>query len=175
MTRKLSAHGRKLDTARSRPVGRALARKAIADAIAEMRKHLTRVSVKAYLTADSEPAPALLGDLALMLGVGAEIGMHRVPDAPETRKMHAALRTVLGMGCNGWRWRASQAKILHEAAEMAMTAFEACPALGITMFPGACELAHEIRLGTARMDAVVGAEVYAKQPVCAQQAGANSY
>lgn len=165
MSRK-TTHRKPCDPSRS-PVGRAIGRQAIAEAMAQMRKHLTRVSIKAYLTADGEAAPALLGDLALMLGIGAEIGMHRVPDAPETRKMHAALRTVLSMGCNGCRWVAAQAVVLHEAAQLAVTAFDACPALGITMFPGACQLAHDIRAGTAHMDAVAGPEIYAKQPACA--------
>lgn len=147
------------DPSRS-PVGRALARQAMADALVEMRSHLTRISIKAYLTADGEAAPVLLGDLALMLGIGAEIAMNRVPDAPETRKMHAALRSVLGMACNGHRWQASQATVLHEAAGLAVTAFEACPVLGLTMMPGASMLAHDIRMGTARMDCVAGSEVY---------------
>lgn len=161
--RKTTAHSRKLSQAHRSPVGRALARQAITEALAEMKKHLTRVSIKAYMTADGEPAPALLGDLALMLGVGAEIGMAKVPDAPETRRMHAALRTVLHMGCNGQHWQAAQATVLHEAAALAVTAFEACPTLGITMFPGACQLAHEIRTGTARMNAVAGPEIYKKE------------
>ena len=162
MSRKLSAHGRKLNQAHQSPVGRAIAKQAMASALAEMHKHLTRISIKAYLTPDGEPAPVLLGDLALMLGIGAEIGMHRVPNAPETRKMHAALRTVLQMGVNGGRWMAAQAKVLHDAAALAMTAFEACPELGVTMFPGAAMLAHDIRMGTARMDAIAGAELYNK-------------
>ncbi len=144
---------------RSSPVGRAVA---IATAQAEMRKHLTRISIKAYLTADGEAVPALLGDLALVLGIGAEIGINRAPDAPETRRMHAALRTVLQMSCNGHRWQVAQAAVLHEATALAVTAFDACPAVGIAMFPGACELAREIREGAARMDCVAGVEVYAK-------------
>lgn len=160
MTRKTTAYGRKLSMARSSPVGRALGRQAIADAKAAMEKHLTRIGIKAYLTSEGEIVPALLGDLALVIGVGAEIGMNKVPDAAETRRMHAALRTVLHMGCNGHRWQAAQAAVLHEAAELAVVAFDACPALGIAVFPGACQLAHEIRAGTARMDAVAGSEIY---------------
>ena len=158
--KKTTLHSSKLSQAHRNPVARALARQAVADALVEMKKHLTRVGIQAYLTDDGEQAPALLGDLALVLGVGAEIGMAKVPDAPETRRMHAAPRAVLHMGCNGQRWQLAQAAVLHEAATLAVTAFEACPALGITMFPGACQLAHEIRNGTARMDAVAGAEIY---------------
>jgi hypothetical protein len=134
----------------------------MANALTEMHRHLTRISIKAYMTADGEPAPVLLGDLALMLGIGAEIGMNRVPDAPETRKMHAALRTVLQMGTQGGRWQAAQAPVLHEAAALAVTAFEAYPTLGITMMPGAAMLAHDIRMGTARINSVVGSEIYRK-------------
>lgn len=151
---------RKPCDASTSPVARAVARKRMSDALAEMRGHLTRIGIKAYMTTDGEPAPVLLGDLALMLGIGAEIAMNRVPDAIETRRMHAALRSVLQMGCNGHRWQASQAKVLHEAAALAVTAFEACPQLGVTMFPGAAMLAQDIRMGTARMDCVAGSEVY---------------
>ena len=147
----------------------------MANALTEMHERLTRTSIKAYMTTDGEPAPVLLGELALMLGIGAEIGMNRVPDAPETRRMHAALRTVLQMGVNGGRWMAAQAPVLHEAASLAVTAFEAYPELGIRMFPGAAMLAHDIRMGTARMDAVAGSEIYAKQLARPELAGVNSH
>jgi hypothetical protein len=139
------------------------AAKEIADVLAELRQNLTRISVKAYLTPDGERADVLLGDLALILGVGAEIGMHRDKSAPATRRMHAALRTVLHLSCNGRRWEASQAKVLHEAAVLAVEAFEADMPTGVAVMPGAIQLAEEIRNGTARMDCVVGAEVYQKQ------------
>jgi hypothetical protein len=149
--------------------------KEIADVLAELHQNLTRISVKAYLTPDGERADVLLGDLALILGVGAEIGMHRDKGAPGTRRMHAALRTVLHMSCNGRRWDAGQAKVLHEAAVLAVEAFEADLVLGVAVMPGACQLAEEVRAGTARMDAVVGPEVYNAQPVCVMQASASSY
>jgi hypothetical protein len=136
------------------------AAKEIADVLAELRQNLTRISVKAYLTPDGERADVLLGDLALILGVGAEIGMHRDKHAPGTRRMHAALRTVLHLSCNGRRWDVGQAKVLHEAAVLAVEAFEADLVLGVTVMPGACQLAEEVRAGTACMDAVAGPEVY---------------
>lgn len=149
--------------------------KEIADVLAELHQNLTRISVKAYLTPDGERADVLLGDLALILGVGAEIGMHRDKQAPKTRRMHAALRTVLHLSCNGRRWDVGQAKVLHEAAVLAVEAFEADMPTGVAVMPGAIELAQEIRNGTARMDCVVGAEVYQKQAACALPASVSSY
>lgn len=140
-----------------------------------LRENLTRISVKAYLTEHGEFCPVLLGDLALILGVGAEVGMHRDKDAPNTRRMHASLRTVLHLSCSGRHWDSRQAKTLHEAAALAVEAFEADMPAGVAVMPGAIQLAEEIREGTARMDAVAGAEVYAKQPACALPASASSY
>jgi hypothetical protein len=129
----------------------------------DMRGQLTRIAVNVYLTEEAELAPVLLCELAFLLGIGAEIGINRAPQAAETRRMHAALRTVLQMSVNGRRWQASQAKVLHEASVLAVAAFEACPALGISMMPGACELAEDVRRGTARMDSVAGPEIYKNQ------------
>lgn len=156
---------RKRRTVHDNPVARAVAKKAMADALTEMHRHLTRISVKAYLTEDGEVAPALLGDLALMLGIGAEIGLNREPHTPETRRMHAALRTVLHMSTNGRRWQAAQARVLHEAAALAAQAFETHPAVGVARLPSASELAEAVRLGTARMNAVAGPEIYNAQAV----------
>lgn len=151
---------RKRRQAHDNPVGRAVAKKQMADAMAEIHRLLTHIGIKVYLTDDGKAAPALLGELALMLGVGAEIGINRDKDASETRRMHAALRTVVAMGIDTHRWQAAQARVLHEAATLAVAAFEAHPALGVAMMPGACQLAEEVRLGTVHMDAVAGPEVY---------------
>jgi len=154
---------RKKPIAQQSLVGRAVARSAAATSLREIRKNLTRVSVTAYLTEDGEPAPTLLGHLAVMIGVGAEIGLSQAPDAIETRRMHAALRTVTQMGIDGGRWNASQAKVLHEAAELSVKAFEDYPAVGVLMLPAACKLAEEVRRGTVKIDAVAGAEIYQKE------------
>lgn len=149
------------------PVARAVAKakaekeaKRASEAKTQMREHLTKISIEAYMTIDGERADVLMSDLALMLGIGAEIGFHLDKHAPNTRKMHAALRTVVAMSANGRRWQTSQTVVLHEAAMLAATAFEENIVLGITMLPGAAELAEEVKNGTANLNGVAGPEIY---------------
>jgi hypothetical protein len=157
--KKTTAHGRKL---KRQETG-----KAMADFLANMRGYLVSVSTKAYLTAEGEFAPVLLGDLAALLAVGAEISATKLPGTTEAKSIHAALRTTVAMSIDARRWRLTQAKVMHEAAEMSSLLFMKWPALGIAVSAGVFELAQEVRNGTARMDAVAGAEVYAKQAVSA--------
>ena len=167
MSRKLSTHGRKLK--------RQAGEKATADFFGNMRDYLVSVSTKSYLTADGEFSPVLLGDLAALLAVGAEVAAVKLPGTPEAKRIHAALRSVLGMSVNGRRWQLAQAKVLHEAAEMSCLLFMKWPSIGLLVAPSVFGLAQEIRLGTAQMDAVAGPEIYNKTPACAMQAGTDSY
>ncbi|MDB5868761.1 MAG: hypothetical protein JWP96_1093, partial [Polaromonas sp.] len=154
---KTTPHGRKLK--------REEAAKHLADFILEMKSHLSSVSIHVYIKADGEFAPDLLGDLAALIGVGAEICAVKLPGSAEAKRLHAALRTVLAMSISGRRWQFNQAKPMHEVAEMATLLYMKWPALGLSVSLGALELAQEVRAGTSRMDAVAGAELYnAVQP-----------
>jgi len=173
--RKTTTHGRKLrriglSAAQAEavriaqsPLTKAVTAQQIAQCIAMTDDHLLRISTRAYLADDGERDVEMLAVLAVLLGIGAEIGINVDEDAPQTRRMHAALRTVLQMSVDGGRWRASQAKVLHEAAALATAAFKAHPLIGFAHFRGAQELGDKILLGTARMSHVVGAEVYKKE------------
>ena len=121
---------------------------------------MTCVNVRIYLTADGERDTKLLSHLALVLGVGAEVAMALMPRHPETKRLHAALRTVMQFSVDDGRWQSSQAKILHEAAKLATEIFLERPILSTHVFPGAFELAEKVRNGTARMSDVAGAEIY---------------
>lgn len=179
--RKISAYGRRqkrqpqaAHAGLHSPVGKAATQLHIAECIAQTDKFMLRISTRAYLTQDGERDIELLATLAVLLGLGAEIGISTAEDAPETRRMHAALRTVLQMSVDGGGWKASQAKVLHEAAGLAATAFRAHSEIGLRRFEGASELGQKIRMGTARMSDVVGPEVY-KKTAGAMLAGAASY
>jgi hypothetical protein len=150
--KKTTTHGRKRK--------RQEAEKAMADFLANMRGYLVSVSTKAYLTEDGEVAPVLLGDLAALLAVGAEIAATKLTGSAEAKRIHAALRTTVAMSMDACRWRLPQAKVMHEAAEMSSLLFMKWPVLGMAVAPGVFELAQEVRNGTARMDCVVGPEVY---------------
>jgi hypothetical protein len=170
--KKSTAHGRKLKRlqahvqpgyaipAHASPVGRAVIAKEEIDSVTALMTYMTSVSVRIYLTADGERDTKLLANLALVLGVGAEVALALVPHHPETKRLHAALRTVLQFSVDGGRWQNSQAKVLHEAAQLATEVFLAQPVFGTRVFPGAFELAEKVRNGTARMSDVVGPEIY---------------
>lgn len=177
--KKTTAHGRRLrrnglsaqqaEAARAAKsqTAKALDAQKIAQCLAMTDAFLLRISTQAYLASDGVQDLELLSKLAVLLGIGAEIGIVTAEDAPQTRRMHAALRTVLQMSVDGGCWRSSQAKVLHEAAALAAAAFKAHPLIGLARYRGAQELGDKIMLGTARMGDVVGVEVYQKQPEAA--------
>ncbi|MEC5213285.1 hypothetical protein RCH06_001831 [Polaromonas sp. CG_9.5] len=170
--KKTTAHGLKLkrqqaharcgqaSAAHASPVGRAVMAKEEVDSVTELMTLMTADSVRIYLTEDGERDTKLLANLTLVLGVGAEVALAFAPHNPESRRLHAALRTVVQCSVNGGRWNSSQAKILHEAAQLATEVFLAQPVFGASIFPGAFELAEKVRNGTARMSDVAGAEIY---------------
>ena len=170
--RKTTAHGRKLqrlqvhalpgrfNPAHASPVGRAVIAKEEVDCVTELMTCMTNVSTRIYFTLDGERDTKLLANLALVLGVGTEVALALVPHHPETKRLHAALRTVLQFSVDGGRWQSSQAKVLHEAAQLATEVFLKRPVFGTRAFPGAFELAEKVRNGAARMSDVAGAEIY---------------
>lgn len=144
------------------PVGRAVAKANAAKTLAEFDAYVRKINLLVYLTDDGAPCADLLARLALALGVGAELGIQLEPNNPDSRRMHAALRAVVQMSVNGGKWQASQAKVLHEAAELAKTAFITYPHASAGLLKSAGDLSRRIRAGTARMSDVAGAEVYNK-------------
>ncbi len=170
--RKTTAHGKKLkrlqahalparwNPAHASPVGRAVIAKEELDCVAELMTSVTSISTRVYFTEDGECDRLLLSHLTLVLGVGAEVALALAKQHPESKRLHAAVRTVVQMSMDGGRWNSSQAKILHEAAQLATDAFLAQPPLGKRAFPGVFELAEKVRNGTARMSDVAGAEIY---------------
>ena len=145
------------------PVGRAVARAKTSRDLADFDAYMRKISLKVYLTDDGEHSPHLLASLAFALGVGAGVAVSLAPDEPETRRIHAALRTVVQLSVNGGHWKANQAKILHEAAELAKTVFITWPHAGAEMFDAAAYLSNRVLTGTARMSDVAGSEIYVKQ------------
>lgn len=170
--KKTTAHGRKLQrlqaqtqiagymAAHASPVGRAVIAKEEVDSVTALMTCMTSVSTRVYFTQEGEQDTRLLSHLALVLGVGAEVALALAKHHPESKRLHAALRTVVQMSVDGGRWNSSQAKILHEAAQLATEVFLTQPAHGARTFPSVFELAKKVRHGTARMSDVAGAEIY---------------
>ncbi|WP_029524839.1 hypothetical protein [Polaromonas glacialis] len=170
--RKTTAHGRKLKhlqahaqiagymAAHANPVGRAVIAKEEVDSVTALMTSVTGISTRVYFTQDGDCDRLLLSHLTLVLGVGAEVALALAKHHPESKRLHAALRTVVQMSVDGGRWNSTQAKILHEAAQLATEVFLTQPAHGARTFPGVFELAMKVRHGTARMADVAGAEIY---------------
>lgn len=170
--KKTTAHGRKLKlkqahtqiagytAAHASPVGRAVIAKEELDSVTELMTYMTSVNTRIYFTQDGERDTKLLANLALVLGVGAEVALAFALHHPESKRLHAALRTVVQFSVDGGRWNSSQAKILHEAAQLATNVFLTQPAFGARAFSGAFDLAEKVRNGTARMSDVAGPEIY---------------
>lgn len=144
-------------------VGRAVYRRQLDDALRVMKGYLTDINIQAYLTEDGAMATELLCSLARIIGVGAEIGMCTDKHSHNTRRMHAALRTIAGMSIDGNRWKSAQARGLHEAAVLGLETLEKYPVIGVAMLPGAIEFSENIKAGTVRMDAIAGPEIYQEQ------------
>lgn len=160
--KRLQAHGQPVQclAAHASPVGRAVIAKKELDSVTELMTYMTSVNTRIYFTQDGEHDTKLLANLALVLGVGAEVALAFALHHPESKRLHAALRTVVQFSVDGGRWRSTQAKILHEAAKLATEVFLAQPVFGTRAFPGAFELAEKVRNGTARMSDVAGPEIY---------------
>ena len=179
MSRKLSVHGRKLarqervragsaptqlSPALCSPVGQATANHLAARQLVEFDAYMRTISLKVYLTDEGEPAAQLLASLAFALSMGANIGLNLAPDCANTKRMHAALRTVVQLSVDGGCWNAAQARVLHEAAELAKDAFLAHPRDGIDVYDSAVYLSSRVARGTARLSDVAGSEVYKAPP-----------
>lgn len=138
----------------SNPVAGAVARQHMA---AQMRN----LGIAIYLTPDGECNPDMLARLAWLIGLGAEVSVKLDHQSRETKRLHAALRTVLQMAVDGARWDAGQAGVIERAANQAQEISLANAALALKLAPAADVLASRIRQGTATMDDVAGAELYA--------------
>lgn len=163
MRRRPYQHRARPELARSHPVATAIAKQ-------QMDRHMTTISIAIYLMADGEPPRDLLAHLGWMIGIGAEIAALLTPGTAAARRLHAALRTVVAMG-EADAWQAAQAPMLSDAANEAKALMVRYPDHGMRLIPGADWIAAQIRDGSARLDHVAGAELYAT-PSSIQSAGA---
>ena len=127
-----------------------------------MRKTLADIAIKAHLTPDGGIDPILIAEFALVIGLGAEVSFAMRDDEERTRRLHFALRTLLGMSVNGGRWQAAQSARMYElACEANKLAIDNVD-LALSRYEGARDFSNAIAAGKARMDAVAGVEIYAE-------------
>lgn len=126
-----------------------------------MRKTLADIAIKAHLTPDGEVDRFLIAEFAFVIGLGAEVAI-AMQDEQRARRLHSALRTLLGMSVNGGRWQAAQSARMYElACEASKLAIDNVD-LALPRYVGARNLSDAIAAGTARMDDVAGVEIYAE-------------
>ena len=126
-----------------------------------MRKTLADIAIKAHLTPDGEVDRFLIAEFAFVIGLGAEVAI-AMQDEQRARRLHSALRTLLGMSVNGGRWQAAQSARMYElACEANKLAIDNVD-LALPRYVGARNLSDAIAGGTARMDDVAGVEIYAE-------------
>ena len=126
-----------------------------------MRKTLSDIAIKAHLTPDGEVDRFLIAEFAFVIGLGAEVAI-AMQDEQRARRLHSALRTLLGMSVNGGRWQAAQSARMYElACEANKLAIDNVD-LALPRYVGARNLSDAIAAGKARMEDVAGAEIYAQ-------------
>ena len=125
-----------------------------------MRKTLADIAIKAHLTPDGEVDRFLIAEFAFVIGLGAEVAI-AMQDEQRARRLHSALRTLLGMSVNGGRWQAAQSARMYElACEANKLAIDNVD-VALPRYVGARNLSDAIAAGNARMEDVAGVEIYA--------------
>ena len=127
-----------------------------------MRKTLADIAIKAHLTADGGIDPILIAEFACVIGLGAEVSCALDDDEARTRRLHSALRTLVGMSVNGCRWQAAQSARMYELACEASKLSIDNVDLALPRYVGARNLSDAIAAGKARMEDVAGVEIYAE-------------
>lgn len=140
--------------AQTGPVGLAVSRE-------QMRRHMIDFAIELYVTDDGAEASQLLGHLAWVLAVGAEIAAHTDHGSSTAKSVHAALRTVVAMSAAGNRWQAAQARVLHQAVTDAQALMTAHPVQPQDLRDSAEWLAARVQAGIATLADVAGPEIYA--------------
>ncbi|MNV59439.1 hypothetical protein D3C71_1518630 [compost metagenome] len=96
----------------------------------------------------------LLGSLAYLIGMGAEVA-RVIPVAGKNRPgLHQALIAVVGMAVDGHRWDKDWAAQLGTAVAISIDLFCSYRQLGRHFEPGARKLSQEVFAGTVRADAI---------------------
>ena len=126
-----------------------------------MRKTLADIAIKAHLTPDGGIDRVLIAEFAFVIGLGAEVAI-AMQDEQRARRLHSALRTLLGMSVNGGRWQAAQSARMYDlACEANKLAIDNVD-LALPRYVGARNLSDAIAAGKARMEDVAGVEIYAE-------------
>ena len=135
---------------------------ALALVLDSTRKLVGEITIKAHLTPDGMKDLDLIAQFAFIIGLGAEVSLALGDDLARTKRLHSALRTLVGMAVDGGHWQAAQSARLHDLTMEGNWLFLKHPKQGWQAYPGALELSDRIGSGKATMGDVAGAEIYAE-------------
>ena len=125
-----------------------------------MRKTLADIAIKAHLTPDGGIDRVMIAEFAFVIGLGAEVAI-AMQDEQRARRLHSALRTLLGMSVNG-----GGGKLLNRPActtwRARLTSWRLITWRALPRYVGARNLSDAIAAGKARMEDVAGVEIYAE-------------
>ena len=124
------------------------------------RRMVDDIGIKAYLTPDGGIDHELIAQFVFLIGLGAEVSMNLADDVARTKRLHAGLRTLVGMSVDGGRWQAGQTTRMLELAREAQALSIRHELIAIPLYPFAAELSDRVASGKATMADVAGAEVY---------------
>ena len=130
---------------KAHPIAAAMARKAMASDLLE-------VGLGCHLADHGSEQPEMLGTLAYLIGMGAEVAGTIPVDGRNRPALHQALQAVVDMACDGRRWDASWAAQLHLAADISIDLFCSYKNLASRCEPSARQLSEEVKAGTVRRD-----------------------
>lgn len=124
---------------KSSPVEMALARESL-------RKTVQRAQIQALMMEEGEDCRLLLVDYATIVGTSCEAGAMLHGREPWVRQLHGALRTIIDLCLDGYRWRRDVAMALQHALEVANVQLFKLPNQQLTIaFQSAMELATRIK------------------------------
>lgn len=146
------------------PVAKAMGKRRLADGIDAWHDELRDIQLRLYGMVDGGEATEMLALLGCLLGAGAQMSLELHGTDARTRRLHGALRTVVGLCLQGYVWRAPLATALEAAVQEARDLLISNPVHGMRCMPAAQHLSHLIRQHAVTADAVVGAELYRAEP-----------
>ena len=130
------------------PVGKAVAMHAL-------RGDILNMGIKCLAVEHGSAQRELLGQLAFMIGMGAEVAAKVQVLGENRRGLHQSLAQVLRMALDGCAWDASWAAQLQLALEVSAELMVDNHRLAMAVLPGAMALGEDVRVGRVRADAIV--------------------
>lgn len=134
-------------------------------ALAEMKDALIESQITLFGMADgddSDKAVKLLSHLAWLLAIGVQLAQRKDLCSVESRRLHGALRQVVDLCLQGYRWRTQFAPMFETAAADCHRLMLEDEALALRFQPDADYICARIKMRAVAATDVAGAEIYAQ-------------